>query len=38
MYGGGYDKKKGYFIEPTVILTKDPKSLYNVWKKFSVLF
>lgn len=26
MYGGGYDKKKGYFIEPTVILTKDPKS------------
>ena len=26
MYGGGHDKKKGYFIEPTVILTKDPKS------------
>ncbi|HNM31104.1 MAG TPA: L-glutamate gamma-semialdehyde dehydrogenase [Chitinophagales bacterium] len=26
MYGGGYDKKLGYFIEPTVILTKDPKS------------
>jgi 1-pyrroline-5-carboxylate dehydrogenase len=23
--GGGYDKSKGYFIEPTVILTKDPK-------------
>jgi 1-pyrroline-5-carboxylate dehydrogenase len=22
--GGGYDKKKGYFIEPTVILTTDP--------------
>ncbi len=22
--GGGYDKSKGYFIEPTVILTKDP--------------
>jgi 1-pyrroline-5-carboxylate dehydrogenase len=22
--GGKYDKKKGYFIEPTVILTKDP--------------
>ena len=23
--GGGYDKSKGYFIEPTVIVTKDPK-------------
>jgi 1-pyrroline-5-carboxylate dehydrogenase len=23
--GGKYDKSKGYFIEPTVILTKDPK-------------
>ena len=23
--GGGYDKNKGYFIEPTVIVTKDPK-------------
>ncbi len=23
--GGSYDKSKGYFIEPTVILTKDPK-------------
>lgn len=23
--GGGYDKSKGYFIEPTIILTKDPK-------------
>ena len=23
--GGGYDKSKGYFIEPTVILTADPK-------------
>lgn len=23
--GGGYDKSAGYFIEPTVILTKDPK-------------
>src|SRR6056300_1664788 len=23
--GGGYDKSKGYFIEPTAILTKDPK-------------
>lgn len=25
--GGKYDKSKGYFIEPTVILTKDPASL-----------
>ena len=25
--GGKYDKSKGYFIEPTVILTKDPSSL-----------
>jgi len=24
--GGGYDKSKGYFVEPTVILTKDPIS------------
>lgn len=23
--GGGYDKSKGYFVEPTVILAKDPK-------------
>ena len=23
--GGGYDKSKGYFIEPTVIVTSDPK-------------
>ncbi|MCK5136483.1 MAG: L-glutamate gamma-semialdehyde dehydrogenase [Bacteroidales bacterium] len=23
--GGGYDKSEGYFIEPTVILTTDPK-------------
>jgi 1-pyrroline-5-carboxylate dehydrogenase len=23
--GGNYDKTKGYFIEPTVLLTKDPK-------------
>lgn len=23
--GGNYDKSEGYFIEPTVILTKDPK-------------
>lgn len=25
--GGGYDKSKGYFIEPTVIVTQDPMSL-----------
>lgn len=25
--GGGYDKSKGYFIEPTVILTRDPSSV-----------
>lgn len=24
--GGSYDKSKGYFISPTIILTKDPKS------------
>lgn len=23
--GGGYDKSKGYFIEPTILLTTDPK-------------
>ncbi len=23
--GGGYDKTKGYFIEPTILVTKDPK-------------
>jgi 1-pyrroline-5-carboxylate dehydrogenase len=23
--GGGYDKSKGWFVEPTVIVTKDPK-------------
>jgi 1-pyrroline-5-carboxylate dehydrogenase len=26
LVGGNYSKTKGYFIEPTVILTKDPKS------------
>jgi 1-pyrroline-5-carboxylate dehydrogenase len=25
--GGKYDKSKGYFIEPTVVLTKDPSSI-----------
>ncbi len=24
LIGGGYDKSKGYFIEPTVVLTKNP--------------
>lgn len=27
IFGGNYDKSKGYFIEPTVILTTDPHSL-----------
>jgi len=27
MAGGKYDKSKGYFIEPTVIVSKDPSSL-----------
>lgn len=34
MYGGGHDKKKGYFVEPTVILTKDPKSVTMVEEIF----
>ncbi len=25
LFGGGYDKSEGYFIQPTVILAKDPK-------------
>lgn len=25
LVGGGYDKSKGYFIEPTVLIAKDPK-------------
>lgn len=24
LVGGGYDKSKGYFVEPTVVLTQDP--------------
>ena len=24
--GGGYDDSKGYFVEPTIVLSKDPKS------------
>jgi 1-pyrroline-5-carboxylate dehydrogenase len=27
LIGGGYDKSKGYFVQPTVVLTKDPKSI-----------
>ena len=27
LVGGGYDKSKGYFIEPTVVQTTDPKFL-----------
>jgi len=26
VYGGKYDKSKGYFIQPTVVLTKDPNN------------
>ncbi len=26
LVGGGYDDSKGYFVEPTVVLSKDPKS------------
>ncbi len=25
VFGGGYDDSKGYFVEPTIILTKEPK-------------
>lgn len=27
LIGGGYDKSKGYFVQPTVVLTKDPQSI-----------
>ena len=30
--GGNYDKSKGYFIEPTVIVTKDP-SYVTMWEE-----
>ena len=26
LVGGGYDKTKGYFIEPTIVVTQNPKS------------
>ena len=25
--GGKYDKSKGYFVEPTVVVSKEPKSI-----------
>ncbi|MEA1897660.1 MAG: L-glutamate gamma-semialdehyde dehydrogenase [Bacteroidota bacterium] len=34
IYGGNYDKSKGYFIEPTVILAKDPKYVTMVEELF----
>lgn len=32
--GGGYDKKKGYFIEPTIVQSKDPKDKIMVEEIF----
>jgi len=32
--GGGYDGSKGYFIEPTVVVSKDPKSRLMVEEIF----
>ncbi|MBZ0254829.1 aldehyde dehydrogenase family protein, partial [bacterium] len=32
--GGNYNKKKGYFIEPTIVLSKDPKSKLMVEEIF----
>jgi 1-pyrroline-5-carboxylate dehydrogenase len=34
IYGGGYDNTKGYFIEPTVVVSKDPKSKLMVEEIF----
>jgi 1-pyrroline-5-carboxylate dehydrogenase len=34
LFGGNYNKENGYFIEPTVILTKDPRSLTMVEEIF----
>lgn len=34
MFGGEYENQKGYFIQPTVILTKDPKSVTMVEEIF----
>jgi 1-pyrroline-5-carboxylate dehydrogenase len=27
IYGGGYSKERGYFIDPTIVLAKEPKTL-----------
>ncbi len=34
IFGGNYDKTKGYFIEPTVIIAKDPKYVTMVEELF----
>lgn len=34
IFGGNYDKSKGYFIEPTVILAKDPQYVTMVEELF----
>ncbi len=34
IFGGNYSKEEGYFIEPTVVLTEDPKSLTMVEEIF----
>lgn len=34
IFGGNYDDTKGYFIEPTIIVTKDPKSTTMVEEIF----
>jgi len=36
--GGKYDKSKGYFIEPTVIVTKDPSSITMCEEVFGPVF
>jgi 1-pyrroline-5-carboxylate dehydrogenase len=34
LIGGGSDDSKGYFIQPTIVLTKDPKSVTMVEEVF----
>ncbi len=34
LIGGGYDESKGFFIEPTVVLSKDPRSKLMVEEIF----
>tara|TARA_B100000575_G_scaffold165077_1_gene131942 strand:- start:188 stop:1819 length:1632 start_codon:yes stop_codon:yes gene_type:complete len=34
IHGGSYDKTKGYFIQPTIIVTKDPKFMTMVEEIF----